>query len=137
MAAASAFMNLAGGFLQVEGAVGASRNANRQAELLMNEGIEKAKEKTKEVKKFRAQQAADFVKSGVILEGSPLKVLEETMREGFEDVKNIRRSARARSDQARAAGRDALTRGLAGGLASGMNAVAGFDKAGYFKKSDT
>ena len=41
-----------------------------------------------------------FLKSGVMLEGSPLLVMEETRRKGEENAKNVRESGAARANLA-------------------------------------
>lgn len=61
-----------------------------------------------------------FLKSGVTLEGSPLLVLEETRREGAEEVAAIRAGGESRAKTLRAQGRSALI----GGFLSGAGDIA-------------
>lgn len=74
--------------------VNAYDEANRQARQVMIEGDEKAQLRKREISKFQSEQELAYLKSGVLLDGSPLLVLEETRREGLKEVLGIRHSAR-------------------------------------------
>lgn len=95
-----------------------ARESARQAQI---ESEERAKAEERESEKLRSRQLVGFLKSGVLLEGTPLQVLEETERLGVEDVEAIRRGGAARAQQferqgqiAAQTGRARLFSGIAG-----------------------
>lgn len=83
--------------------------------------------------RFKATQKLAFLKSGVQLTGSPLDVLDETIRVGRENANTIRATGAARAldaqmggEQAAMAGRNALVSGVTGaarGAATGAYAL--------------
>mgnify|MGYP000665034711 CR=1 FL=1 len=72
--------------------------AEKQASLTMEEGMRDAKKKAEDVISFREEQANQYNGSGVLLEGSPMLVLEETRRRGQEEVDAIAKRATASAD---------------------------------------
>lgn len=62
---------------------------NKQGDLAMSEAGQAALQKARDVKTFREQQANSYNGSGVLLEGSPMLVLEQTRRLGQQEVDAI------------------------------------------------
>jgi len=90
-------------------------------------------------RRFGEQQKVNFLKSGVTLAGSPLLVLEETAAESAKEVAAIRKRGRAQFGLASAKARSLRKQGKARligrtteGLATGVNAITSFGKAGGF-----
>lgn len=89
-------MAAAGG--QVYSGMEAKKAASKQASLqeyqgqLAREEAEREASKTeKDAKSFRSKQMVAYLKSGVTLEGSPLLVLEDTIKQGQEEADAIRK----------------------------------------------
>lgn len=95
--AMSALGDIAGGFSQ--NASGASQAAmyNAQAGEALREAMAAAKAKAREVGEFQSQQVMDYVHSGVIIEGSPVRVLERTRKLGQQEVDAIVASGKAQA----------------------------------------
>lgn len=91
--------------------------AERQADIVERETEEKIKLKIGEQKQFLAQQQLGYLKSGVLLTGSPLLVLSDTAKKAKEDVKAVRRGGRAKARSLRERGRVAFLRGIGEGSA--------------------
>jgi hypothetical protein len=102
-----------------------SKAAREQARILEKETLLQAKEKERVNKKFIQEQELSFLKSGVILDGSPLMVLEETARLQKEDVSNIVRTGFDRAGSLRKHGREAINRGFAEGSQKAVQKVGG------------
>lgn len=68
-----------------------------QASLFADEAEMAAIQKQREVRLFREDQAHKYLAGGVLLDGSPLAVLDETRRLGDQEVAAIRRSGAARA----------------------------------------
>lgn len=60
-----------------------------QGELMRLDSENAAMQKEREVKNVMADQAVAYLNSGVTLEGTPLDVIDQTRRHGFEEVKSI------------------------------------------------
>jgi hypothetical protein len=63
----------------------------RQASLSLDESLAEAQRTEREAKLFRESQAHTYLSSGVLLQGTPLAVLEETRRLGEREVDAIKR----------------------------------------------
>ena len=92
-----------------------------QARMLRAEADAEATRYQEQVGHFKASQKLAFLKSGVQLSGSPLDILDETIRVGVENANAIRASGESRAMDARmggmqagTAGRNALVSGIAG-----------------------
>lgn len=79
--------------------------------------------------KLLGTQKARISGSGITLEGSPMMLIEETLRDKAETIENIKKYGQARSDalkaqagNARDAGRDALTSSIIGAFGTGLKA---------------
>lgn len=76
------------------------RIAQEQARLDKEDAERAAQAELEAADKARSKQKMLFLKSGVMLEGSPLLVMEETRQKGEENAKNVRDSAAARANLA-------------------------------------
>jgi len=132
-------VNIAGTLIS---GISANRAAQEEAEDLRFQAqikkeesdIEAERLKTKH-KKFLARQSLMFVKSGVTLAGSPLRVLEETRTEAEKEVSAVRRVGQAQFDlgQRKAArvskaGRSAFIGSLFGAASTGFKGFREFQK---------
>ncbi len=63
--------------------------AQTEAALAKHDAIQKADAARKDAMKFRAQQIASYLKSGVTLDGSPMLVTDETRNQGNLNASNI------------------------------------------------
>lgn len=113
---------------QISGGI-AGRNAARvearaqeeEGALLLLEANEEADRVNTQNIKFRKRQKLAFLKSGVVLAGSPLLILEETRREGAKEVEAIKKRGQAqfrlsnqRAEISRLSGRASLISGIGG-----------------------
>lgn len=138
-AVVSAGASVAGGISANNAAKREAGLLNDQAGLAQNEAQAEAQRRANEVRKFQRTQKLAFLKNGVTLEGSPLLVLDDTIREGQQEVDAIvnRGTATARYYRESAAitknkGRAALIGGI-GSAASSMIGAYGVGKtAGMF-----
>lgn len=105
-----------------------NKAAQAQADLIEQETKIQAERKEQEVESFRKKQEMAFLKSGVILEGSPLMVLHETERKGLEDVQNIKSTGSKKAAAVRQSGRQAFQQGVFGGaMSAGQTAFNVFE----------
>ena len=79
----------AGLTLQQQAMADQTQFANAQAQQLQKETFAAARQKAREIHDIREQQALDFDNSGIILEGSPMAVLERTRSLGQEEIEAI------------------------------------------------
>jgi len=91
------------------------KEADIQANIAREESIAEAKKKGEEAEKFMESQELSYLKSGVMLEGSPLMVLADTSRKSLEEQRSIRRAGSAKAETLKRTGRAALISGLLGG----------------------
>ena len=94
------------------------KEARSQANLAEQEAMEKARLKGEEGKKFMSEQAYGYLKSGVMLEGSPMLVLEESKKNITEDMRAIKETGKATASSLRRQGRAAYISGILQGSAS-------------------
>lgn len=66
-----------------------------QANIVSDEANMAALQKTREVKRFAAEQAETYLAGGVLLDGTPLAVIEETRQLGQQEIDALRRSGAA------------------------------------------
>jgi hypothetical protein len=112
----------------VVGAIESRKAAKKKAALANDETRELFRLKENEIQGFQQDQTAAFAKSGVLLEGTPLEVLEATRQEGNRQQDAILRTGKAQVSLANAQGRTAILQGIgavAGGAAGVAGAVAG------------
>ena len=121
----SAGAQIAGGVAGRGAARIEARAQEEEGALLLLEANEEADRVNTANIKFRKKQKLAFLKRGVVLAGSPLLILEETRREGTEEVESIRRRGQAqfrlsqqRADIFRASGRASLISGIGGAFST-------------------
>ncbi len=103
----------------LEAGAASARAANEQAAVIEEETRQEAKNLKRENKKFSASQELGFLSSGVILEGSPLQILEQDADLMTEDVANLRKSGYANARAVRAGGQAAARQGVSTAVQSG------------------
>lgn len=98
-----------------------------RARMIRDEAENDALRYQEQAQRFKASQKVAFLKAGVQLSGSPLDILDETIRVGHETANSIRASGAARALDARmgavqagVAGRNALVSGITGSARSVM-----------------
>jgi len=143
-AVVSAGASVAGGISADKASKKEANLLNDQAALAQSEAQAEAKRRANEVRKFHRKQALAFTKNGVTLEGSPLLVLDETLREGQEEVDAIVRQGTAQAKyyresaaQARNKGRAALIGGIGSAASSAIGAYGIGKSAGMFNAGNT
>ena len=110
-----------------------------RARMIRAEAENEAERYTEQVGRTKATQKVAFLKAGVQLTGSPLDILDETIRVGRENASAIRAGGAARAldaefggEQASTAGRNALVSGITGAAksaATGAYAIYGNKEA--------
>lgn len=111
-------------------AVGQEAGAlQKQADIALQEAGREAQIKARDVKEFREMQALKYSGQGVLLEGSPMIVLEETRKRGQQEINAILRRGAAQADLLRRQALMVQTKGRASLL--GEQAGFGFEKAKY------
>lgn len=106
----------------------AMKAGNEEAFETMRATKKEAARKRQELEKFKGKQSMSFLQSGVLLEGSPLLVLEETEQQGSEEIQEITEGGFRKAESLRRAGRDAFIGSLfsaAGGMAKGASGMSG------------
>jgi hypothetical protein len=137
---------LASAGASIYGGIQANSAANREAKALQEQGRlaqeaadAEAQSHATDVRRFAANQSLAFLANGVSLAGSPLLVLEDTVKQGQAEVDSITRSGNAqnalynqRATNTRNSGRAALIGGI--GTAAGSVATMGISasQAGLF-----
>lgn len=140
----SALMGVAGGSAGNSAAKSEAEALNAQADLALAESRREAEIKTRDVLTFREDQAQAYNSSGVLLEGSPMVVLSETIRRGDEEVKAIMKRGQATANlyrmkaaQARSAGSSSMFSSvLSNGANLGSSWIMG-KKLGLFGNGST
>lgn len=123
-------LNLFAGLLGFMGGQEQAGIFESRARLLRAEAEADAQRFAEEARMFKKRQKLAFLKSGVDLTGSPLEILDETVRVSAENISAIRARGRAqaltettRARVARAQGRGALISGFSSGA---ISAIRGF-----------
>lgn len=118
-AGASAALDLIGGLFGSFASKEAAGIAASRGRMLRDEAEADAARYAEQAKGLRAQQAVNYRKSGVTLSGSPLAILDETIRVANENISAIRAGGQAKqleqetlAGQYRNKGRAALLSGL-------------------------
>lgn len=138
----SAGASIAGGIAANKAAKKEASALNDQAAVTQVEAQAEAERRAIEIRKFEGKQKLAFLKNGVTLEGSPLLVLDETMREGQKEVDSIMRQGNAQANYARQnaaitrnKGRAALIGGIGNAAGSLINGYGIADQAGLFNSN--
>ena len=100
--------------LSIAGGISAKKEAEKQANVAIQESAERGDVRADEVRKQLARNTTLFAKSGVSLEGSPLFALETDTATGVKDVQSILRGGQAQASSLRSQGRQALLGGVTG-----------------------
>lgn len=109
------------------GGISAYNESGRQATLELQEAERQARLIAEEDTNYRSKMEMGFLKSGVSLEGTPLIVLEESVKRTRDDINAVRTSGRQRASSLKRQGRDALIGGVIGGATDvGRLAAGGF-----------
>lgn len=69
----------------------------KQSNLVVDEAEQEARRRAREISLLQGAQASRYLAGGVLLDGSPLAVIEETRRLGEQEVSAIRRSGAAQA----------------------------------------
>jgi hypothetical protein len=116
-----AFGSIMAGLFGYMAGENAAETYRSRARMIRAEAENEAQRYQERAEQFRATQAVAYLKSGVELSGSPLDVLDETIRVGRENASAIRSGGQARAldaefggEQASTAGRNALVSGVTG-----------------------
>ena len=124
----TALATLAGGGLSMSAARAEAELQERQASIAMDEARRDATQKAREVSRFQAKQAQSYASSGVTLEGTPIDMLEQTRREGQEEVDAIFKRGEAQKELLymkakilRRSGRNAMLGSVLGAGAKGID----------------
>lgn len=135
----SAGSSIAGGFAANKASKREAGLLDDQSRLAQSEAAAEAQRVANQNRKFLKRQKLAFIKAGVTLDDSPLFVLEETLKEGQEEVTAISRrgGARARvfagrAEQTRGQGRAALISGFGNAASSAFNSFGLGRTAGIF-----
>lgn len=119
-----------GAAVSVAGSVESNRQARKKGRLIRDETEEALELKEDEINRFQGVQTTAFAKSGVLLEGTPLEVLEETRRQGDIQKGQIKRGGKIGRDNANAQGRQALLNGV-GAIAEAGTGIAKAGAGGF------
>ena len=127
--AVSALSQVAGGISSMNAANQEADAQKREADLLWQESQTEAAQKARDVNAFQSKQAHSYASSGIMLQGTPIQVLEDTRSKGQQEIDAIikrgkvaKQLAMVRSNMTRSQGRASMLGSLvkAGtGLATG------------------
>lgn len=123
LSAVQALAGLAGGFStmnQVNTEVDAQ---NLQADVVLQESQRDAAQKAREVTTFQSRQAHQYRSSGVILQGTPLLMLEQTRSLGQQEVDALISRGKAQSDLLKSRAKILKNQGRASMFGSVLGAV--------------
>jgi len=142
LSAASAGFSILGGVFDFLESKSAADIETSRGRMLRLEAEADATRFEEDARAFKAQQGVQFLKGGILLEGSPLAILDETALRTEEQLSAIRargaaqeQASRTRATAIRNRGRSALISGLSAGIAKGASVFAtGFGPAGGAKK---
>lgn len=139
LSAVSMMSDLASGLTGFSAAREESVLQEKQAQLRYEEGLVEARRKAREVSRFQARQKTGYLSSGVTIEGTPIEVLEQTRRDGQEEVDaRVRRSEaerellQLRGQMIRRSGRNAMLGSLFSGFGTGIDTYFTGRRLGLF-----
>lgn len=138
----SAGSSIAGGYAASKAAKKEANMLNDQAATAEEQAQLEARRRAEDVRKFEKRQKLAFLKNGVTLEGSPLLVLEETLRLGQEEVDSIIRAGasqgrllREKAGITKRQGRAAMIGGIGNAATSVIGTYAIGSQAGLWGKA--
>ena len=111
---------LIGGALGLGKGLFANKEAQTTASAIREQSEFQARERERQSSELKSFQKVSFLKSGVNLAGSPLKILEETTSFAKEDIRQIFESGNTRAGNVSRAGNAAIFQGLTEGLMAGF-----------------
>jgi len=111
---------LIGGALGLGKGLFANKEAQTTASAIREQSEFQARERERQSSELKSFQKVSFLKSGVNLAGSPLKILEETTSFAKEDIRQIFESGNTRAGNVSRAGSTAIFQGLTEGLMAGF-----------------
>lgn len=85
------------GLLTGASVIGGMRTAKKQAEAVVRQGEEQARQRARKTKILAGEQRASFLGSGLTLEGTPMSFIDETFATGLKDTRQILDNARLKS----------------------------------------
>lgn len=121
-AIAMAALQVGGGLLS---ASSSARQGKKQAEALIEQGNLAAGQKAKQVSKAAASQKVSFLNSGLMLEGTPMNVIESTFNTGLEDINQISTNANRAAKNAVSAARTQAISSIVSGFGSAAMSSVG------------
>lgn len=107
--------------------------AGKKAALKEMEVQETLRVKQAEIDRTKSAQTVGFAKAGVMLQGTPLDVLRDTMKEGNLQKKNIRRTGDLQIEAIKASGRSAFNQGVMGAVGSIAGGVGQIGQLSYMR----
>lgn len=111
--------------LGLYGASQSVRQGKKDAAALIEQGNIEARNKAKEIQARAASQKTSFLNSGLMLEGTPMNVIESTFNTGAEDLGNLARNYNTAAKNAISKGRSQAISSLVGSFASAGTTFAG------------
>lgn len=123
---AGAALGAAGGFAE---GLSNKKQANTNIEALNENADFTASERIREAQKLKQQQAVSYLKSGVLLSGTPELVMQETSDYAREDVRQIFKQRDIQAKNLTSAANTRMFTSLLKGVSSG--ALLGFKGAGF------
>ena len=110
--------------------IAAKKQANTQIDLLDQQAGFAAAERQRQADDLQKRQKVSYLKSGVLLTGSPLRIMEETDKYAQADKRQIFSQASIQSSNLSSAANTGIFKSLFGGMAQG--AMAGYNLSGTF-----
>jgi len=111
----------------IYGGIQAQKAGEEQAGAIGRDTQENAKRNREDLESLKKKQTLGFLNSGVLLEGTPLLVLEETERKGSADIQGGIQRGMQQANAARRAGRDAFIGSI---FSAGSQATSSFGGKG-------
>lgn len=123
---------LIGAGSSIIGGIEKRNEAKDQASLVIQESNVQAQQELDDADRFARGQKMSYIKSGVLLSGSPLLVMADTYNKGAKNAANIRSSGASKAQLLRKQGSAAFTQGVVGAAQSiGSGFLKGYDMGLY------
>jgi hypothetical protein len=121
-AVAIAALNVGAGIFSASSSLSQGK---KQSQALIEQGNLQAQQKAIQTKRAAATQKVSFLNSGLLLEGTPINVIESTLSTGIEDINQINRNATSAAKNAVGGARNQAIASIASGLGSAAISGAG------------